>query len=62
MAKTVYTSERQIDRLRVYNIVAGSLHLLQAIGFAIVLTINVLASPGTPTSRQCPPVKIAARI
>jgi len=39
MAKKVYTPEQQIDRLRVYNIVAGSLHLLQAIGFAIVLTM-----------------------
>ena len=25
-------------------------------------TSSVLASPGTPTSRQCPPVKMAARI
>lgn len=39
MAKTVYTPEQQIDRLRVYNVVAGSLHLVQAIGFAIVLTM-----------------------
>jgi hypothetical protein len=39
MAKTVYTPDQQIDRLRIYNIVAGSLHLLQAIGFAIVLTM-----------------------
>lgn len=38
MAKKVYTSDQQIDRLRVYNIVAGSLHLLQAIGFAVILT------------------------
>ena len=30
--------------------------------WAIVLTISVLARPGTPTSRQCPPVKMAARI
>ena len=28
--------------------------------FATVLTSSVFASPGTPTSRQCPPVKIAA--
>lgn len=39
MAKKIYTPEQQIDRLRVYNIVAGSLHLVQAIGFAIVLTM-----------------------
>jgi len=39
MAKKVYTPDQQIDRLRIYNIVAGSLHLLQAIGFAIVLAM-----------------------
>jgi hypothetical protein len=39
MAKKVYTTDQQIDRLRIYNVVAGSLHLLQAIGFAIVLTM-----------------------
>lgn len=39
MAKKVYTPEQQIDRLRIYNIVAGSLHLLQAIGFAVILTM-----------------------
>ena len=39
MAKKTYTPDQQIDRLRVYNLVAGSLHLLQAIGFAIVLTM-----------------------
>ena len=39
MAKKVYTPEQQIDRLRIYNIVAGSAHLLQAIGFAVVLTM-----------------------
>lgn len=39
MAKNSYSPEKQIDRLRIYNIVAGSLHLLQAIGFAIVLTM-----------------------
>ncbi|MEN9620897.1 MAG: heliorhodopsin HeR [Actinomycetota bacterium] len=39
MAKKVYTPEQQIDRLRIYNVVAGSAHLLQAIGFAIVLTM-----------------------
>lgn len=39
MAKKNYSPEQQVDRLRVYNIVAGSLHLLQAVGFAIVLTM-----------------------
>lgn len=39
MAKHVYTSDQQIGRLRIYNIVAGSLHLVQAVGFAIVLTM-----------------------
>jgi hypothetical protein len=43
MGKKIYTPDQQIDRLRVYNIVAGSLHLLQAVGFAIVLTM--LSSP-----------------
>lgn len=38
MAKKIYSTEKQIDRLRIYNIVAGSLHLVQAIGFAVVLT------------------------
>lgn len=33
------TVDQKIDRLRIYNVVAGSLHLLQAIGFAIVLTM-----------------------
>ncbi len=36
---TTRTVDQQIDRLRVYNLVAGSLHLVQAIGFAIVLTM-----------------------
>lgn len=39
MAKNELAPEKQIDRLRAYNIVAGSLHLVQAIGFAIVLTM-----------------------
>jgi Heliorhodopsin len=39
MAKTVYNPDQQINRLRIYNLVAGSLHLVQAIGFAIVLTM-----------------------
>jgi hypothetical protein len=39
VAKKIYSSEKQIDRLRIYNVVAGSLHLVQAIGFAVVLTM-----------------------
>ncbi len=38
MAKKVYTPDQQINRLRTYNVVAGSLHLVQAIGFAVILT------------------------
>jgi hypothetical protein len=29
--------DQRIDRLRTYNVVAGTLHLLQAIGFAVIL-------------------------
>jgi len=39
MAKKAFTPDQQIDRLRTYNVVAGSLHLLQAIGFTVVLTM-----------------------
>lgn len=39
MVKNSYSADQQIDRLRIYNIVAGSLHLLQAIGFAVILTM-----------------------
>lgn len=39
MARRVRTPEHTISRLRTYNIVAGSLHLVQAIGFAYVLTL-----------------------
>jgi hypothetical protein len=39
MAKKVYSPDQQIARLRIYNLVAGSLHLLQAIGFAVILTL-----------------------
>lgn len=39
MARTVRTPEQQISRLRTYNIVAGVAHLVQAVGFAIVLTL-----------------------
>ena len=39
MARKNYTPDQKISRLRVYNIVAGSLHLVQALGFAYVLTL-----------------------
>lgn len=39
MARTVRTPEQQISRLRTYNIVAGVAHLVQAVGFAIVLPL-----------------------
>ena len=39
MARKVFTPEQQIGRLRAYNIVAGSLHLVQAIAFGFVLTM-----------------------
>ncbi len=39
MARKVRTPDQNIARLRSYNIVAGSLHLVQALGFAYVLTL-----------------------
>ena len=39
MARNEYSTDQQIDRLRIYNIVAGSLHLVQAIAFAVILTM-----------------------
>jgi hypothetical protein len=39
MAKKIRTEDEQISRLRTYNIVAGSLHLLQAAAFLFVLTL-----------------------
>jgi hypothetical protein len=39
MARKNYTTDQKISRLRIYNIVAGSLHLVQALGFAYVLTL-----------------------
>lgn len=39
MARPARTPEQQIVRLRTYNVVAGVAHLVQAIGFAIVLTL-----------------------
>jgi hypothetical protein len=39
MARKVYSDDQQISRLRVYNIVAGAVHLLQAVVFAYILTL-----------------------
>ncbi|MBG6058016.1 hypothetical protein RCH16_001214 [Cryobacterium sp. MP_M5] len=39
MARKSYTVDDKISRLRVYNLVAGSLHLVQALGFAYILTL-----------------------
>ena len=39
MAKKVRSQDEQIKRLRAYNIVAGSLHLVQGLAFAFVLTL-----------------------
>jgi len=39
MAKKIRTEDEQITRLRTYNIVAGSLHLVQAAAFLFVLTL-----------------------
>jgi len=39
MAKTQRTLDEKITRLRTYNIVAGSLHLIQAAGLGFVLTL-----------------------
>src|SRR5690606_14839755 len=57
MAKKKLAPEKQIDRLRIYNVVAGSLHLLQAIGFAIVLTMlsNQVLFPVTADYLAGPP-------
>ena len=42
MAKTIKpakTPDQQIGGLRKYNVVAGFLHLIQAVGFSYVLTM-----------------------
>lgn len=39
MAQVERTTEHKITRLRRYNVVAGSLHLLQAVGLGFVLTL-----------------------
>ncbi|HPM51197.1 MAG TPA: heliorhodopsin HeR, partial [Rhodoglobus sp.] len=38
MARTPRTADENIRRLRPYNLVAGSLHLVQAVVFAVILT------------------------
>ena len=37
--KPAKSPDQQISGLRKYNVVAGSLHLIQAVGFALVLTM-----------------------
>jgi hypothetical protein len=39
MARKIRTADEQIKRLRVYNIVAGAVHLLQGVAFLVVLTM-----------------------
>ena len=39
MARTARTADDNIRRLRPYNLIAGSLHLVQAVGFGIVLAM-----------------------
>ena len=39
MARKVRSEDEQIKRLRVYNIVAGALHLAQGLAFLYVLTL-----------------------
>ena len=39
MAKKQRTIDEKITRLRTFNIVAGSLHLIQALGLGYVLTL-----------------------
>lgn len=39
MVRKSYTADQQISRLRVYNIVAGTVHLVQALAFGFVLTL-----------------------
>jgi hypothetical protein len=39
MAKKQRTQDEQIARLRGYNVIAGFLHLIQAVGLGFVLTL-----------------------
>jgi hypothetical protein len=39
MAKAIRTIDEQIRRLRVYNVVAGAVHLAQALAFGFALTL-----------------------
>ncbi|MEG2778568.1 MAG: hypothetical protein RR905_04710, partial [Aurantimicrobium sp.] len=38
MARKIRSEDDQIKRLRVYNIVAGAIHLLQGVAFLFILT------------------------
>ena len=57
MAKTQRTIDEKIARLRTYNVVAGSLHLLQAVGLGYVLTLldNQVTFPVTADYLGGPP-------
>lgn len=57
MAKTQRTIDEKITRLRTYNVVAGSLHLLQAVGLGYVLTLldNQVTFPVTADYLGGPP-------
>jgi hypothetical protein len=57
MAKTERTIDQKISRLRTYNVVAGSLHLLQALGLGYFLTLlpNQVTFPVTADYLGGPP-------
>lgn len=55
MAKKIRTVDEQIARLRAYNIVAGSLHLLQAVVFAIIPTMLTKQVTFAVTADYLPP-------
>ena len=56
MAKKVRDQETQIKRIRVYNIVAGAAHLLQAIGMlAIIAALNAQAEFGVTADYMAGP-------
>jgi len=57
MAKKQRTIDEKITRLRTFNIVAGSLHLIQAVGLGYVLTLldNQVTFPVTADYLGGPP-------
>ena len=57
MASKTRTPEEQISRLRGYNVVAGFLHLIQAVGLSLVLTLldRQILYPVTIDYPQGPP-------